>query len=81
MAIFFYASTKLYFFKNLNIIDYVELIIGESAKLPTCLVGTKDVTKDIPILILLGHADSQRVSGAVNSGEVVDKFGLNPIDP
>ncbi len=44
-------------------------------------IGTQDVPKDIPILILAGHADSQGLEGAGTSGEAVDKFGFNPMDP
>ena len=37
--------------------------------------------KNIPILILAGHADSQGFAGAGTPGEAVDKFGLNPMHP
>ncbi len=79
--LFFYAFSKLYFFKNLNVIDDLSLVTGDASKLPASWVGTKNVSKDIPILILAGHADSQGLSGAGTSGEAVDKFGLNPMDP
>ena len=78
---FFYAFSQLYFIKNLNFIDDFELIIGEGSKLPSRWVGTKNVNKDIPILILAGHADSQGLAGSGTPGEAVDKFGLNPMDP
>ena len=79
--LFLFAFSKLYFFKQLNVIDDLELIIGDASKLPASWVGTKNVNKDIPILILAGHADSQGFSGAGTPGEAVDKFGLNPMDP
>ena len=79
--LFLFAFSKLYFFKQLNVIDDLELIIGDESKLPASWVGTKNVRKDIPILILAGHADSQGFSGAGTPGEAVDKFGLNPMDP
>jgi len=78
---FLYTFTQLYFFKHLNVVDDLELIIGEGSNLPASWIGTQDVTKDIPILILAGHADSQGLAGAGTSGEAVDKFGLNPMDP
>ncbi len=79
--LFFYVCSKLYFFKQLNVISDLELIIGDKSKLPASWVGTKNVSKDIPILILAGHSDSQGLSGAGTPGEAVDKFGLNPMDP
>ena len=57
--LFSYSFSKIYFISNLNYIDDFELIIGEVSKLPASWIGTKDVNKDIPILILAGHADSQ----------------------
>ena len=48
-SLFFYASSKLYFFKYLNKINDIELIKGERSKLPASWIGTKDVRKDIPI--------------------------------
>ena len=78
---FFYAFWQRYFIYDLNDAYDLELIIGTSANLPARWVGTRDVEKNIPILILAGHADSQGLSGAGTSGEAVDKFGLNPMDP
>ena len=77
----FYALSQLYYTKNLNFTDDLELLIGEVSNLPATWVGTKDVDKNIPILILAGHADSQGLSGAGTPGEAVDKFGLNPMHP
>ena len=79
--LFLYSFSKLYFFHHLNFNQDLELLIGEGSNLPTRWVGYKDVNKDIPILILAGHADSQGLAGAGTSGEAVDKFGLNPMDP
>ena len=78
---FFYAFWQRYFIYDLNDAYDLELIIGTSANLPARWVGTRDVEKNIPILILAGHADSQGLSGAGTSGEAVDKFGLHPMDP
>jgi len=78
---FFYAFSQLYFIKNLKFIDDLDFLIGESSRLPANWIGTKDVNKDVPILILAGHADSQGFAGAGTPGEAVDKFGLDPMDP
>ena len=64
-----------------NFTDDLELIIGEGSNAPATWVGSKDVDKNIPILILAGHADSQGLVGAGTAGEAVDKFGLNPMHP
>ena len=79
--IIFFSFSKLYFTKNLNITDQLDLIIGESSNLTATWVGSMDVDKNVPILILAGHADSQGLAGAGTPGEAVDKFGLNPMDP
>ena len=76
-----YFFSQLNFISNLNYIDDLDLIIGEGSKLPARWIGTKEVNKDIPILILAGHADSQGLDGAGTPGEAVDKFGLHPMDP
>ena len=77
----FYAFSQLYYTRNLKFTADLELLIGEVSNLPATWVGTKDVDKNIPILILAGHADSQGLSGAGTPGEAVDKFGLNPMHP
>ena len=79
--ILFYAFSQLYYTKNFNFTDDLELIIGEGLNVPATWVGSKDVDKNIPILILAGHADSQGLAGAGTPGEAVDKFGLNPMHP
>ena len=81
LLIVFYASSKLYYTRNLNFIDDFDLIIGDSSSTPAKWVGSKDVDKNIPILILAGHADSQGFAGAGTPGEAVDKFGLKPMHP
>ena len=78
---FLYPFLKLYFFNDLSFNEDLEFLIGKGSNLPSSWVGSKDVKKDIPILILAGHADSQGLAGAGTSGEAVDKFGLNPMDP
>ena len=77
----FYTFSQLYYTSNFNFKEDLELITGEASNLPANWVGSKDVDKNIPILILAGHADSQGLSGAGTPGEAVDKFGLNPMHP
>ena len=76
-----YLFFQLYYTRNFNFTENFELIIGESSSLPATWVGTSEVDKNIPILILAGHADSQGMAGAGTPGEAVDKFGLNPMHP
>ena len=83
-AIFYslsYAFLQLYLIFKLHYFDDINLIIGDSSNLSASWIGTEDVNKDIPILILAGHADSQSFVGAGTPGEAVEKFGLNPMDP
>jgi hypothetical protein len=77
----FYAFSQFYYTRNLNFTEDFKLIIGEGSNLPAFWVGSKDVDKNIPILILAGHADSQGLAGAGTPGEAVDKFGFDPMDP
>ncbi len=77
--IIFYAFSQLYYTRNSNFTADLKLIIGEGSSLPTNWVGSKDVDKNTPILILAGHADSQGLAGAGTPGEAVDKFGKNPM--
>ena len=77
----FYTFSQLYYTSNFNFKEDLELITGEASNLPANWVGSKDVDKNIPILILAGHADSQGLAGAGTPGEAVDKFGLDPMHP
>ena len=79
--IIFYAFSQLYYTRNFNFTDDLEVIIGEASNLPANWVGSKNVDKNVPILILAGHADSQGLAGAGTPGEAVDKFGKNPMHP
>tara|TARA_Y100001968_G_scaffold292707_1_gene298125 strand:- start:513 stop:1265 length:753 start_codon:yes stop_codon:yes gene_type:complete len=76
-----YVFSHQYYITNFNFNDDLKLIIGEESNLPASWIGRKDVDKNIPILILAGHSDSQGLSGAGTPGEAVDKFGLNPMNP
>ena len=77
----FYSFSQLYYTRNFSFTEDFELIIGEVSSLPATWVGSGNVDKNIPILILAGHADSQGLAGAGTPGEAVDKFGLNPMHP
>ncbi|WP_269609008.1 N-acetylmuramoyl-L-alanine amidase [Prochlorococcus marinus] len=77
----FYSVSQLYYTRNFSFTEDFELIIGEVSSLPANWVGSRNVDKNIPILILAGHADSQGFAGAGTPGEAVDKFGLNPMHP
>ena len=78
---FGYTLSQLYFLKHFDFIEDFELIVGPSVNIPATWIGTKEVDKDIPILILAGHADSQGLAGAGTLGEAVDKHGKNPMNP
>jgi len=79
--IIFIAFFQIYNTGSLNFTEDFDLIKGEESNLPSTWVGSKNVKKNIPILILAGHADSQGLAGAGTPGEAVDKFGLNPMNP
>ena len=79
--IIFIAFFQIYNTGSLNFTEDFDLLKGEESNLPSTWVGSKNVKKNIPILILAGHADSQGLAGAGTPGEAVDKFGLNPMNP
>ena len=68
----FYTFAQLYYTRNFSFKEDFELIIGEASNLPATWVGIKDVDKNIPILILAGHAELQE--SIVKIGK---KKGLN----
>ncbi len=43
-------------------------------------LGNQVVSSSIPILVLAGHADSQKIEGAGTSGQAVDLYGHLPMD-
>ena len=55
----FYAFTQQYYTRNFYFKEDFELIIGDASNLSATWIGSKDVDKNIPILVLAGHADSQ----------------------
>ena len=58
----------------------IDKLIGDKARLGSVWKGTKVVPKNIPILILAGHADSQGISGAGTAGYQVGIKGANQMD-
>ncbi len=78
---FTYSFSQLYFLGNLNFVKDLDMIVGSKVNIPASWKGTKEVDKDIPILILAGHADSQGLSGSGTPGEAVHKYGKNPMSP
>ena len=83
LLVFFFIFITFYqtYTSNLNFTEDFDLIKGEVSNLPATWVGTKNVNKNIPILILAGHADSQGSAGAGTPGEAVDMFNLDPMNP
>ena len=77
----FYAFFHFYVTRNHKFTNNIEIVIGEVSNLSAIWEGTKNVDKNIPILVLAGHADSQGLAGSGTPGEAVDKFGLDPMDP
>tara|TARA_B100000700_G_C15006875_1_gene838976 strand:- start:417 stop:1184 length:768 start_codon:yes stop_codon:yes gene_type:complete len=78
---FSYFYARLSFYKIESFKEDLELIIGPSVNLSAKWVGKIGVKKNIPILILAGHADSQGLAGSGTSGEAVDKFNDHPMNP
>jgi hypothetical protein len=44
-------------------------------------LGTRSHPQDLPILVMAGHADSQRLRGSGTPGEAVGIYGARPMDP
>ncbi len=85
LCIFIYYSILFSFFQ-LRTINYwsfsddIGSIIGQVTKTNANWVGKVQVDRNIPILIMAGHADSQGLSGAGTAGEAVDIFNAKPMD-
>ncbi len=58
----------------------IDPLLGPRVQLPSFWVGKDEPLKDIPILVLAGHADSQGMNGAGTAGEAVDLKGAQPMD-
>ena len=59
----------------------IDPITGPRTRLSGVWVGEEEVSPDLQILVLAGHADSQRMAGAGTSGAAVDLQGAAPMDP
>ena len=55
-------------------------LTGPRTRLSGVWVGTEKVPQDLQILVLAGHADSQRMAGSGTSGAAVDLQGAAPMD-
>jgi hypothetical protein len=56
-------------------------LTGPRSRLPKDWIGLRSVPKNIPILVMAGHADSQNINGAGTSGEFVALRGAAPMYP
>jgi hypothetical protein len=54
-------------------------LTGSRSRLPRDWVGTRVLPRDVPILVMAGHADSQGIAGAGTSGFAVDLRGARPM--
>ena len=59
----------------------IDPLLGQRVQLKARWVGEGAVTTKIPILVLAGHADSQKINGSGTSGAAVDLHGARPMDP
>ena len=82
--LFFFSSILLHFFWNSQgslSSTAIDNLLGEQVDLKSKWIGTKPVSREISILILAGHADSQGIAGAGTAGESVDIKGLSSMNP
>ena len=54
-------------------------LTGGRSRLARDWVGTRPLARDVAILVMAGHADSQGIAGAGTSGEAVDLRGARPM--
>jgi hypothetical protein len=59
----------------------VDPLTGPRSRLPRDWVGRQSVSRDMPILVLAGHADSQNIGGPGTPGEAVALRGAAPMYP
>jgi hypothetical protein len=57
----------------------VDPLTGPRSRLPRDWIGRSRVAPDTPILVMAGHADSQKVAGPGTSGEAVALRGAAPM--
>ena len=74
---------RILFFSNSSISETNNNLIidGSKVNILSKWEGKYKVKKDIQILILAGHADSQGIAGAGTAGEAVDIKKESPMDP
>lgn len=58
-----------------------DLLLGPRVQLKAHWKGQTHPKRTIPILMLAGHADSQKMQGSGTSGAAVDLHGAHPMDP
>ncbi len=56
-------------------------LLGTRVQLKAIWKGLRAVPRQVPILVMAGHADSQRMEGSGTSGAEVDLHGARPMDP
>lgn len=56
-------------------------LTGRRSQLPKDWVGLRAVPADTPILVMAGHADSQKIEGAGTPGAAVGLKGAAPMEP
>ena len=63
-----------------NLIGNISSIVGSQVNIDSYWIGTKPVKKNISILLLAGHADSQGIAGKGTLGEAVAIRGETPMN-
>ena len=58
----------------------IDPLLGPRVRLKAHWIGRGHVTSAIPILVMAGHADSQKMNGSGTSGAAVDLQGAQPMD-
>ena len=79
LTIFFSLFNSKALFKDSNV-DSLDLILGPRATTKASWIGKEPVEKNLSILVLAGHADSQGIAGRGTSGEAVAVRGLKPME-
>ena len=80
-----FSATIFSFVDHKNIIkstsiEDLDLILGPRANVKATWIGKHSVPKNLSILILAGHADSQGIPGSGTLGEAVALKGLKPME-
>ena len=56
-------------------------LLGARVQLKAFWRGLREVPRQVSILVMAGHADSQSMQGSGTSGAAVDRHGARPMDP